>query len=321
MRRERRRIRWSRVLLLLSAVIFFMVAIATGALYMWHTHVISQTGGRDFGGSAALADDKLNKRINILLMGIDDGDDQSAIRRSDTMIVASINPDDGSVNLLSIPRDTKVSIPGRKGYDKITHAYAYGGAELAVRTVQDFLHVPIHYYVSADWNGFIKVIDILGGVDLYVEQNMNYNDPYADLEIHLVKGYQHLDGNKAGQYVRFRHDELGDIGRVQRQQRLLKALSDQMLQVGTVFKLPALSSTLQQYVQTDMNLFTMVKVFNTVKTTQSALKAEMLPGTFATIDGLSYWVPDAEQTQRIVERIFLQQPTKVSGIENNAKAN
>ena len=79
----------------------------------------------------------------------------------------------------------------------------------------------------------MKAVDILGGVDLYVERNMNYDDPFANLSIHLTKGYQHLDGQKAGQYGRFRYDELGDIGGVQRQQRFLKALSDEMFRFGS----------------------------------------------------------------------------------------
>lgn len=314
MRRERRKISWFRVFLLLAIVSALSITMVAGAFYVWNSYMGTATVVRDSQGTALPAD-KLNKRINVLLLGVDDGDEESKNSRSDTMIVVSINPDDGAVNLLSIPRDTKVTIPGRKGEDKITHAYAYGGAPLAVRTVQDFLHIPIHYYIAADWKGFISVIDILGGVDLYVEQNMNYEDPYADLGIHLSKGYQHLNGDKAGQYVRFRHDELGDIGRVQRQQRLLKALSDQMFQFGTVFKLPALTSTLQQYVQTDMSIFTMLKVVNSIKTDpDSPLRAEILPGDFATIDGLSYWIYDKEQTRRIVERMFLPQPTKVIGL-------
>ena len=317
MRKGRRKIRWSRVLLLLLIVSALITAVAVGAMYAWHSFN-GKSGAPTIekeSTAVSLGDDKLGKRVNILLLGIDDGEDQGQGRRSDTIIVLSISPEDGNINLLSIPRDTKVAIPGRPGFDKITHAYAYGGTGLAIRTVQDFLKIPIHYHVTVDWPGFIKVIDLLGGVDVYVEHDMHYQDPYANLNIQLVKGYQHLNGNEAGQYVRFRHDELGDIGRVQRQQRLLKALTDQMFQFGTILKLPALYSTLQQYVQTDMNIFTMAKIANSVASSQAKLlKTEMLPGDFATIEGKSYWVPDNEQTQRVVERMFLSQPAPVSGM-------
>lgn len=186
---------------------------------------------------------------------------------------------------------------------------------MTVETVQRFLGIPIHHYVALDWQGFIKIIDILGGVDLYVENDMNYEDPYAKLAIHLKKGYQHLDGEKSGQYIRFRHDELGDIGRVQRQQRFLKALSSEMMQMGTVLKLPAIASTIEKYVETDMSAMAMVKTANSLRNIQaSALQSDMVPGNFATIDGLSYWVPDKEQTKRLVERMF------TSGVRNVGSA-
>lgn len=316
MRKTRRRIRWSRVFLLLLVLAALTVSLAGAALYAYETFFAAPVTARQTPapGSSLPSADKLNKRINVLLLGVDDGDTETpgAPRRSDTMMVASVNPDDGTVSLLSIPRDTRVVIPGHKGYDKITHAFAYGGPQLAVRTVEELLAIPIHYYVVVDWRGFIKLIDILGGVDLYVESNMDYEDPYAGLKIHLDKGYQHLDGQKAGQYVRFRHDELGDIGRVQRQQRFLKALANEMLQVGTIFKLPALVSTIDQYVETDMSLFTMMRLANSLKGLPAGgVRTEVLPGNFATIDGLSFWVVDKEQTKRIVEKMFTVKTTNV----------
>lgn len=322
MRNKRRRIRWSRVFLLLVVLAALLSGIGFGAMYAYNAFfappeapTVTTNNGKVM--TELKQGEKLTKRINILFLGVDDGEGENSPRRSDTMIVASINPEDGTINMLSIPRDTQVTIPGRKGEDKITHAYAYGGPQLAVRTVQEFLHIPVHYYVSVNWQGFIKVVDILGGVDLYVERDMDYEDPYADLSIHLDKGYQHLDGYKAGQYVRFRHDELGDIGRVQRQQRFLKALSTEMFQVGTVFKLPALSSTLQQYVETDMSMITMVKMANSIKNfNASALKTEMLPGKFADREGVSYWIPNREETKDLVNRMFTSRQTGVSSIYN-----
>ncbi|QJW46439.1 LCP family protein [bacterium BFN5] len=320
MRAERRRkIRWSRVFLLIVILIAFVVSFASAAFYAYNG-LFRAPAPTTAKVAAEKPAEKFNKNINILLLGVDDGDTESGstAKRSDTMMLASINPDNGAINLLSIPRDTQVSIPGRKGVDKITHAYFYGGPQLAVRTVENFLQLPVNYYVTIDWQAFIKVIDILGGVDLYVENNMDYEDPYADLRIHLNKGYQHLDGEKAGQYVRFRHDELGDIGRVQRQQRFLKALSDEALQVGTIVKLPALASTISQYVATNMSMMDTIKLANNLKGFKNgALHTEMLPGQFATVDGLSYWIPDQEQTKQLVERMFTSGNAKTTGIYSN----
>lgn len=300
-----RKIRWTRLFLVLFIFLVMVASITGAATYAYFTFFDTPAAGG--GASANKTTDTLNKRINILILGLDDGDvdHSNAPKRSDTIIVASINPQDGTVNLLSIPRDTRLAVSGQKGFDKITHAHAYGGAQLTKRTVEEFLNIPIDYYIEADWQGFMKAVDILGGVDLYVERNMNYDDPYANLSIHLTKGYQHLDGDKAGQYVRFRHDELGDIGRVQRQQRFLKSLSTEMFQFGTILKLPALMSTLRQYISTDMPAFTMLKLANTVKGfSDKGVQTEMLPGNFATINGLSYWVPDKEQSRKLVDRLF-----------------
>ena len=307
--RVRYRIRWRRVFLLGLLFLVSATALAGAALYLYSNYFYTYKPSQTSVPSTVLdTKDTIDDRVNILLLGVDEPDHEvpgATARRSDTVIVASISPKDGTMNLLSIPRDTRVVIPGRKGYDKITHAYAYGGASLAAQTVESFLGIPISYYTAVDWQGFIKVIDILGGVNLYVEQNMQYEDPYANLTIELAKGYQHLDGEKAGQYVRFRHDELGDIGRVQRQQKFLKALSEELLQASTILKAPSIISTLNQYVTTDMTMFTMLKMVNTVKDMQSSsFKAEMLPGDFADIDGMSYWVPDQKETRRLVQRMF-----------------
>lgn len=321
-KRGRRKIRWMRLFVILFIlVVGFTASIGAGVYaYLNLFHTAAAPGGAASGKTT----DTLSSRINILLLGVDDAvDSPDAPKRSDTIIVASINPKDGTINLLSIPRDTKVSIPGRKGYDKINSAYAYGGADLAERTVEQFLNISINYYVVMNWQGFMKAVDILGGVDLYVEKDMNYEDPYANLSIHLTKGFQHLDGTKAGEYVRFRHDELGDIGRVQRQQRFLTSLSDEMFKFGTVFKLPALTSVLRQYISTDMPPMTMLKFANTVKGfTESGLHTELLPGKFATIDGLSYWVPDKDQSRQMVESMFSTTSTKVTGpVSGKTKSN
>ncbi len=314
-RPPRRKIRWTRLILLLIMLAAIVTSLSWAAIHTYKKISSVQTL------STAVETDKpsesASKYINILLLGIDNGDleNPGSPQRTDTMMVVSISKEEGTIHLLSIPRDTKVTIPGHKGSDKIAHAFFYGGTDLAKRTVEDLLQLPIHHFMVIDWQAFIKTIDQLGGVDLYVENNMHYEDPYANLEIHLSKGYQHLDGSQAGQYVRFRSDELGDIGRVQRQQRFLKAFTEQTLQVSTLLKLPAFLRTYEQYVTTDITGYEMVKLANQLKSFRTGnLYTEMLPGNFATIDGLSYWVHDQEQTRLLVERILAKEHTKMTGI-------
>ncbi|VBB07887.1 Hypothetical protein LUCI_3152 [Lucifera butyrica] len=319
---RRRRILWSRVFLVLVIFFLLIAGIAGMGMYAYATIFHASTGS-----FAMPFTDNLNghdKRINILLLGVDNGDKEhpGTSRHSDTVIVAGINTADGSIRLLSIPRDTKVDIPGQKGFDKIANAFAYGGPDLLARTVEESFHIPINYYAVLDWQAFVKIVNILGGVDLYVEHDMNYEDPYDNLRIHLLKGYQHLDGLKAGEYVRFRHDELGDIGRVQRQQRFLKTFSSELFQWKTLFKVPAFISAYRQYIHTDIPAVAWVKMAVALKSLKGGgLYTEMLPGDFATINGSSYWVVNKEETKQLLESMFMITDTKVSEISHGHTKN
>lgn len=252
------------------------------------------------------SDETLNKRLNVLILGIDDGDNEfkDAPKRTDVMLLASFDPVKNDVAILSLPRDTRVKIPGNQGLDKINHAYAYGGVPLAKKTVANLLMVPIHYYVLLNWQGFIEVIDTIGGIDYYVENDMDYEDPYADLSIHIEHGFQHMDGKKAGEYIRFRNDEMGDIGRVQRQQRFLKALASEMFSIGNVVKVPTLINSVEKHLQTDMDFLTMVKAANSFKVFGGEkVRAQMLYGDFQTIDGVSYWVTSQDKTEQTLKEL------------------
>lgn len=251
-------------------------------------------------------------RINILLVGIDDGEfanPKDSPHRSDSMLLLGVHKGTGAVSLLSIPRDTRVAIPGHSSNDKFGHSYAYGGVDLTIATVQDFLKIPVHYYVVADWQGFIRVVDALGGVDLQIDADMNYEDPYANLKIHLKKGFQHLNGQQSGEYVRFRHDEMGDIGRVARQQKFLKALATQAIRPGNLIRMPQIIDILRQSVQTNMTPWSFQQVFVALPALKNnQIQSDMIPGDFANIGGVSYWAPDQAETRKVVERLFIAPP-------------
>lgn len=322
LRPQRRKIRWKRLFLLVFILTTFVASLSWAAVYAYQQFSTAPALNQKVESNKV--SEATDSYINILLMGVDDGDNEypNAPKRSDTMIVANINKENGTVNLLSIPRDTRVTIQGHKGAEKITHAFFYGGSSLAVQTVEQLLQIPIHYYVVIDWQAFIEVVEILGGVDLYVENDMNYEDPYANLAIHLTKGYQHLDGNKSGQYVRFRSDELGDIGRVQRQQRFLKAMVEKNMNVTTLLKVPSLLNAMRQYITTDITTFKGLKLANSLKSFKSGdLHVEMLPGKFATIDGISFWSHDQQQTKQLVDRMSIGENAKMSGIFQRAISN
>ncbi len=289
---------WPKILLFL-----FILGSLTGAALMGRNMALyGSVWGQGESGN----------RINILLVGIDDGelaDPKNSPHRSDSMLLMGIHKGTGAVSLLSIPRDTRVAIPGHSSNDKFGHSFAYGGIDLTIATLQDFLKIPVHYYAVADWQGFIRVVDALGGVDLNVEADMNYEDPYANLKIHLKKGFQHLNGQQSGQYVRFRHDEMGDIGRVARQQKFLKALATQAIRPGNIIRLPQIMNIIGESVQTNMTPWTFQKIFVALPSLKNnKIQADMVPGNFANIGGVSYWAPDPGETRKVVERLFVAPP-------------
>lgn len=311
--RRKRRLRWGRVFALLIVMAILMTTMFWGAVWAY-THLINAPQANTAAATDKIGKDEvLNKRINVLLLGIDDGDSEAAKsepKRTDAIVVLSFDPDEHKISMISIPRDTMVRLPGHKGYDKVNAAYAYGGVAMAKQTVANLLRIPIHYYALVNWQGFIEVMNIIGGVDLYVDKDMHYEDPYANLVIDIKHGYQHLDGKRSGQYVRFRSDELGDIGRVQRQQKFLKALGLQMFSVENITKIPSIISTIQKYVETDMTTVTTLKAVRSYNIlSDNKIRSGMLYGNFYDApSGTSYWLAkraDIEKSLKEVDIPFM----------------
>lgn len=248
---------------------------------------------------------KLHGKRNILIMGVDkrSGD----VGRSDTLMVAMVDPGKDKISLLSVPRDTLVSIPGH-GWDKVNHAYAYGGHELSRKTLENFLGLQINNYVLVDFQGFIKLVDAIGGIDIDVEKDMQYTDPYdgeTGLVINLHAGRQHLDGTTAIQYVRYR-DEEGDIGRVKRQQKFLKAVFQKLSTTNLLTRSPEIARTLYQSIDTDLSVTDLASLLMTFAKNVSGdarLETEMVQGSPAYLDDISYWIPDMEALRRQVARL------------------
>lgn len=238
--------------------------------------------------------------LNILLMGIDQRENEPA--RADTIILASIDLRNKEVCLLSIPRDTRVEIPGKGISRKINYAHAVGGTELAVQTVEKFLNVPVHYYIETNFEGFAKCIDILGGITINVEEKMYFPEENIDLK----PGLQKLDGADALSYVRWRSDGKGDIGRIERQQKFFKALTDQALRLSTVWKLPELLNELNTQVQTDMKVSKMLALAGKFRDLEGMkLTTEMVPGVPDDINyGGSYWIADQDKLDKMLKNIY-----------------
>lgn len=202
------------------------------------------------------------ERVNILLLGGDSrGMGKNEIPRSDSLMIASLDPVTKKSYLFSILRDTYVDIPGQ-GSDRINAAIARGGPELAMKTVSNLMGIPIQYFVYTDFKGFIALVDALGGIDLEVEKDMYYTDSADDnqYDINLKKGYQHLDGNTALQYVRFRHDATSDFTRTERQRKFMQALAEKLQSTTSLLKLPSILSSIDPYIETNLNVNQMIKL-------------------------------------------------------------
>ena len=310
----KRRLRWGRLLIIVVALSALLASLFWGSVWVYKniikppTKVVVEmepTGEKTAGD--IVVEEELGERINILLLGVDDGDSDAEAdepKRTDAILVLSVDPEKEKVSILSIPRDTKVVLPGHRDPSKINAAFAYGGAVMTKQTVQNLLQTPIHYYALANWRGFIEVVDLIGGVKLYVEKDMKYHDPYADLVIDIKQGYQHMDGETAGKYVRFRSDELGDIGRVQRQQKFLRAAAEQMFSFENITKIGAIMDTIEKYIDTDLNTVTMIKAANSFKIFgDEKIKTCMLYGQFDDESGVSYWATDRESVKKALDEL------------------
>lgn len=262
--------------------------------------------GGEGAGSGSVAQAAVEgKRLNVLLMGIDARGGET-MARSDTMILASVDPKTKQMVLLSIPRDSRVNIPGH-GWDRINTAVVYGGPELAMRVVADLTGVPVKYYVLTDFRGFKEIVDILGGVTLEVEQDMyHWDDEEGGIyEINLKKGLQRLDGDKALQYVRYRDYDLGDIDRTRHQQKFLVALAKEVLQPSTVPKLPKLIPEVYKWVKTNMGLSDMYTLAAAAKNFEEGkILTQTLPGYPGEVDGVSYWLVDPSEARRVVASLL-----------------
>ena len=236
----------------------------------------------------------------VIILGVDRRADD--VGRSDTLMVASVREEDGKGALLSLPRDTRVAIKGY-GYDKLNHAYAYGGHELSQSTVEQLIGVPIDRYIIIDTKAFERIVDAVGGVDIDVEKRMYYEDPWDDdggLVIDLYPGEQHMDGDHAIQYVRYRDGE-GDIGRIKRQQKFMKAILSRVLSPDILPKLPAVAEEIKGAVETDMSLKELISFASVLESVrEKGLDTEMLPGKPAYLADVSYWMPDVVAIRRLV---------------------
>ena len=228
---------------------------------------------------------------------------------TDAMLLLRFDPEDSKLTAISIPRDTRTLVQGY-GRIKINAANYYGGPALSAKSISNLLEgVAIDRYVRVNVQGMTKLVDALGGVTVYVPKDMKYTDESQHLYINLKEGEQRLDGEKAMQFMRFRYDKYGDVGRVQRQQTLMRALVEQALKPGVIVRVPKIMDVIQSSIDTNLTIEEIVALAGfATQTDRSQVQMLMVPGRFSG-DGkekVSYWLPSSQKIKTMVAQHFDQ---------------
>lgn len=252
-------------------------------------------------------------KINFLVVGIDAYDNTDAKgQRTDTMILAQYNFRDKKMNLLSIPRDTRVK-KDNGYYDKINHAHAYGGMDYTMDAVRKLTNLDLKYYVRMDYRAVEEIVDTIGGVNIYVPQRMLYDDTTEGKEFHvdLYEGQQVLNGDQSIQFLRWRKNNdktgyaEGDVGRIKAQQEFIKALVKQSLKAKNITKIPKMIKIYNEYIDTNIPLNTVVRGgLSGIRMNFDNINTHTLPGSGQYINNISYFVYDVDKSQRLINDIF-----------------
>ncbi|WP_202079398.1 LCP family protein [Caldalkalibacillus salinus] len=239
------------------------------------------------------------KPISVLLLGVDQRPGEQG--RSDTLVVATLNPEEKNTYLLSIPRDTLTEIEGLERSDKINHAYAYGGVDMTLDTVERYLDIPIDYYSLVNMEGFMNVVDVFGGVEIEVNQRFDYG------AFSFSPGQTVMDGEEALAYTRMRKDDPdGDIGRTRRQQQVLRALIDRGTSLQTLWNLDDVFAEVAQHVRTNVPPEELYGLQQEYMAATRQVETLRLEGESKRIDGIFYYIVPEEERLRVSEALRSQ---------------
>ncbi|MGI6450314.1 MAG: LCP family protein [Desulfitobacteriia bacterium] len=298
-----------RKILIVIAVLLAGILTGTAAFgYVFFTQDLGGDpgGGQNFSGEVNEKADPLDKRVSVLLIGADKRPGESTYN-ADTLIVASVDPETNIISLLSIPRDTRITI-GSDQFLKINSAVLHRGIDELLKQVTDLTGITLDGYVVTNFQGFKDIIDTLDGIDIYVEKRMGpfYTGDKVDGLIDLHEGQQRLNGSLALQYARWRNDDLADIGRTARQQKVLKAMAKEALQASTITKLPKLVPQVMDMVETNLKVTDLLKLAKAaVYFDSSNIVSMTLPGVGVYFDDISFWEVNRQQAKEVVKNLLL----------------
>ncbi|WP_404329957.1 LytR family transcriptional regulator [Mesobacillus maritimus] len=232
----------------------------------------------------------------VLMLGVDERTGDKG--RSDTIITLAVNPAKNSIKMLSIPRDTRTEIVGRGTQDKINHAYAFGGVEMSMDTVESFLDIPIEYYVKVNMEGFQDIVDAVGGV------TVNNEFEFTQDKVHFAEGTLNLNGEKALAYVRMRkQDPSGDFGRQKRQRQVIQGVINKGASLGSLTKFDNIFNALGNNVKTNITFDEMVDIQGNYREAAGNIEQMKLDVSGQYIGGISYQLVSAEEQQRVQKEL------------------
>ena len=318
--------RGERVVVTLLSLLFLTVAVVATVKYVVRApepvtdgedQQTQQDGAEDSDAIQTISNGRERKSkycYNILLYGVDND-----AGGSDTNMLMRFDAENKTVDIVSLPRDTLMS----NGH-KLNSSYNNGGTEKLRSNIEDMLGIPVDFYVSVDLKGFIALIDQIGGVDFDVPEDMDYDDPYQDLHIHFKAGLQHLNGQKAMEVVRFRHnnDNTGyggqqDLGRIGTQQAFLKTVAQKLMKLENV---PAMAETFLKYVKTDLTLGNLMWLANQALSMggMDAISFATLPGDGAGwYNGKSFYTLYPEQVLEMTNSMLNPYATDITADDQN----
>ncbi|MED3985243.1 LytR family transcriptional regulator [Peribacillus simplex] len=230
--------------------------------------------------------------FSMLMLGVDERDGDKG--RSDTMIVLTVNPQKKSVKMLSIPRDTRTEIVGHGTQDKINHAFAFGGAKMSMDTVENFLDIPIDYYMKINMEGFKDIVDAVGGVT--VQNDLDFTSD----GIHFAKGTHTLNGKEALAYSRMRHDDpSGDFGRQSRQRAIIEAVIKKGASLSSLTKYDEVFDALGNNIQTNLTFDDMMDIQKNYRDASKSITQSSINGNGTKIDGIYYYIVSDEEKEKV----------------------
>ncbi|EGO2742074.1 LytR family transcriptional regulator [Enterococcus faecalis] len=288
-------------------LVLFLAVVGMGAKLYWD---VSKSMDKTYETVERSKKSQVNlnnkEPFSVLLLGIDTGDDGRVEQgRSDTTIVATVNPRDKQTTLVSLARDTYVDIPGQGKQDKLNHAYAFGGASLAMDTVENYLNIPINHYVSINMAGLKELVNAVGGIE--VNNNLTFSQDGYDFTIGKIS----LDGEQALSYSRMRYeDPNGDYGRQERQRKVIEGIVQKVLSLNSVSNYQQILTAVSDNMKTDLSFDDMKKIALDYRSAFGKMKQDQLQGTGFMQDGVSYQRVDEQELTRVQQELKNQLNTK-----------